>query len=82
MWLNGGTSVRGSNRAVLFVLIGFWLKGGRVVMIVCCSVPLGVGRPVVTRFGVAGDDFGEEGGRAIARMLELNSSVTNLWLLG
>ena len=28
MWLNGGTSVRGSNRAVLFVLLGFWLKGG------------------------------------------------------
>jgi hypothetical protein len=49
-------------------------------MSVCCSVPLG--RPVVTRSDVADDDFGEEGGRAIARMLELNSSVTNLWLLG
>jgi hypothetical protein len=49
-------------------------------MSVCCNVPLG--RPVVTRFGVADDDFGEEGGRAIARMLELNSSITDLWLLG
>ena len=61
-------------------LIGFWLKGGSVAMSVCCSVPFG--RSVVTRFGVAGDNFGEEGGRAIARMLELNSSITNLWFLG
>jgi hypothetical protein len=36
----------------------------------------------VTRFGVAGDDFGEEGGRAIARMLELNSSITYLYFDG
>ena len=62
------------------VLLGFWLKGGRVVMSACWSVPLG--RSVVTRFGVADDDFGEEGGRAIARMLELNSSITNLWFRG
>jgi len=34
------------------------------------------------RFGVADNDFGEEGGRAIARMLELNSSITNLYLDG
>jgi hypothetical protein len=47
-------------------------------MSVCCSVPLR--RPVVTRFGVADDDFGEEGGRAMARMLELNSSITDLCL--
>ena len=80
MWLNGRTSVRGSNRALFVVLIGFWLKGGRVVMSACCSVPLG--RSVVTRFGVAGDNFGEEGGRAIGSMLELNSSITNLYLNG
>ena len=49
-------------------------------MSVCCNVPLGC--PVVTRFGVADDDFGEEGGRAIARMLELNSSITWLYLAG
>ena len=49
-------------------------------MSACCSVPLG--RSVVTRFGVAGDNFGEEGGRAIARMLELNSSITYLYLRG
>ena len=49
-------------------------------MSVCCSVPLG--RSVVTRFGVADDDFGEEGGRAIARMLELNSSITDMYLDG
>ncbi len=46
--------------------------------IVCCSVPLR--RSVVTHFGVAGENFGEEGGRAIARMLELNSSITSLYL--
>ena len=51
-----------------------------MVMSVCCSVPLG--RSVVTRFGVADDNFGEEGGRAIARMLELNSSITWLYLAG
>jgi hypothetical protein len=49
-------------------------------MSACCSVPLG--RSVVTRFGVAGDNFGEEGGRAIGSMLELNSSITNLYLNG
>ncbi len=49
-------------------------------MSVCCSVPLG--RSVVTHCGVADDNFGEEGGRAIARMLELNSSITDLWFLG
>ena len=32
-------------------------------------------------FGFAGDDFGEEGGRAVARMLELNRSLTRLWFL-
>jgi hypothetical protein len=47
-------------------------------MSVCCSVPLG--RSVVTHFGVAEENFGEEGGRAIARMLELNSSITRLYL--
>jgi hypothetical protein len=36
----------------------------------------------VTRFGVAGDNFGEEGGCAIARMLELNCSVTDLYFAG
>ena len=49
-------------------------------MSVCCSVPLG--RPVVTRSDVADDDFGEEGGRAIARMLELNSSISYLYFAG
>ena len=33
-------------------------------------------------FGFADDDFGEEGGRAVARMMQLNSSTTCLWLLG
>jgi hypothetical protein len=36
----------------------------------------------VTRFGFSGDDFGEEGGRAIARMMQLNSSITRLYLSG
>jgi hypothetical protein len=29
-------------------------------------------------FGFSVDDFGEEGGRAVARMLELNRSLTKL----
>ncbi len=49
-------------------------------MSVCCSVPLG--RPVVTRSDVADDNFGDEGGRAIARMLELNSSISYLYFAG
>jgi hypothetical protein len=30
-------------------------------------------------FGFADDDFGEEGGRAVARMLELNCSLTEVY---
>ena len=32
-------------------------------------------------FGFAGDAFGEEGGRAVARMLELNRSLTRLYFV-
>jgi hypothetical protein len=39
----------------------------------CCS---SLSRDV---FGFAGDAFGEEGGRAVARMLELNRSLTRLY---
>ncbi len=32
-------------------------------------------------FGFAVDDFGEQGGRAVARMLELNRSLTRVYFL-
>ncbi len=46
-----------------------WAAGGGMC---CSSLSCDV-------FGFADDDFGEEGGRAVARMLELNRSLTRLY---
>ena len=74
LWLNGFTTVSGQCSVV--VLIAAWLKEG------------GGWRERVLQFAVAtlcsdalcfaDDDFGEEGGRAIARMLERNSTLKSL----